>query len=320
MRVLVTGATGFLGGRCLPALKAIGFDPVGTGRQSALAPAGFDFVQADLADEAGLEAVSPVEAVVHCAALSSPWGRRADFERANVAATERLLAWSERVGVKRFVHVSTPALYFDFQDQFDLDETARSPRPINLYAETKGRAEELVRRAEFETVILRPRAIYGPGDQALLPRLESAIEAGPLPLLRGGKAVTNLTHVDDVVRAITAALAAPSLPASSVFNIAGEEAVSLRALVEKIADRRALNLRWRSLPVPLVMGASGALEAVYRALSLPGEPRVTRYAAGIFAYSLTLNTSAARKQLGWQPEISLDQGFDSVFEQQGSRL
>lgn len=332
MRVLVTGATGFLGARCLPALRAAGLRPTGTGRNAQRAPAGFEFRVADLAIGAGQPggvdaldasetADEPFEAVVHCAALSAPWGAREAFEQANVSATANLLAWARRAGVKRVVHISTPALYFDFRDQFDLPETAVSRRPINHYARTKAQAEALVQASGLQAVILRPRAIYGPGDTALLPRLEQAIAAGPLPLLRGGRAVTNLTHVDDVVHAIVKALQAPddALPppgqGGAVFNIAGDEAVSLRALVERIAARQSLDLRWRPLPLPLplVMGAVGAMEAAHRLLALPGEPRLTRYAAGIFAYALTLNTDAAAERLDWRPQLSLEQGFETVF-------
>jgi len=314
MRVLVTGATGFLGHRCMQVLADQGFYPIATGRQAARAPKGFEFVPADLSHEATLEALPRVEAVVHCAARSSPWGRRQDFERDNIQATANLLRWAEATGVARFVHISTPALYFDFRDQFDVGEDAPRKRPINLYAETKARAEQLVHDSLLSTVILRPRAIYGPGDTALLPRLEQAIAAGPLPLLRDGAARTNLTHVDDVCSAI--ALALSFNDNFSVFNIAGHEVIKLMSLVEKIAKYKDLKLRWRALPTPLVLGAAKGLEWGYRGLGLPGEPRFTQYSAGIFAFSLTLSTDRAKRELGWSSKVSIDQGVESTLGMQ----
>ena len=297
MRVLVTGATGFLGGRCLPLLADSGFGVVGTGRRASARPDGFAFAALDLSDAATFDTLPQVDAVVHCAALSSPWGARADFERANVLATENLLAWAERTGVSRFVHISTPALYFERQDQFGVTEDKTLGPPINLYAETKVRAETLVAASPLTTTILRPRAIYGPGDTALLPRLEAAIAKGPLPLLNGGAAQTNLTHVDDVCLAILAAL--QSDPVAGPLNIAGEESVTLKSVVEQIAQARGLGLRWRTVPTPVVFAAARVLELGYRVLPLSGEPQFTRYSAGIFAYSLTLDTSKAAAALGW---------------------
>ena len=314
MRVLVTGATGFLGSRCMRVLADQGFSPIGTGRQTARAPAGFEFVGADLSRSETLGALPKVAAVVHCAARSSPWGRDEEFVRDNVQATANLLQWAEKTGVTRFVHISTPALYFAFRDQFDVGEDAPQDRPINLYAKTKAQSEQLVQASPLSTLILRPRAIYGPGDTALLPRLERAIAAGPLPLLRDGAALTNLTHVDDVCDAIALSLKYDTN--YPVLNIAGEEGVRLKSLVEKIAESRDLKLRWRALPTPLVFGAARGLEWVYRGLSLPGEPRFTQYSAGIFAFSLTLSVHRAKSELGWVPKVSIDRGVESALGMQ----
>ena len=288
--------------------------PIATGRQADRAPKGFEFVAAELSQPETLEALPKVEAVVHCAARSAPWGRRQDFERDNVQATANLLRWAEKVGVTRFVQISTPALYFSFQDQFDIKEDAPQSRAINLYAETKAQAEQLVQDSPLSTVILRPRAIYGPGDTALLPRLERAIAAGPLPLLREGAAVTNLTHVDDVCDAIKLALLHNEN--ASVFNIAGQESIKLKSVVEKVAEAKDLKLRWRALPTPMVMGAAKGLEWGYRGVGLRGEPRFTQYSAGIFGYSLTLNTGRAKSELGWVSKVPIDRGIESTLGMQ----
>lgn len=319
MRVLVTGATGFLGGRFLHALAQTGRHGVlATGRQRARAPDGYDFIAADLSDPAVFAQLPTVDAVVHTAALSSPWGRLKDFEQANSVATRNLVHWAEWTGVRRLVHISTPALYFAPFDRFEVEESGvLAHRPINHYARTKAQAEALVSQSRLSTAILRPRAIYGPGDTALLPRLEAALGHGWLPLLRGGQAVTNLTYVDDVCSAILAALESS---AQGVFNIAGREAIPLTWLVDEIARARGRSFRWQPVPLALTMGAARGAEAIFAGLQLPQEPKITRYALGIFAYSLTLDTRRAEELLGWRPRTSIAEGFESVFGAQPSAL
>src|SRR6185295_7027804 len=160
--------------------------------------------------------------------------------------------------------------------------------------------------------VLRPRAIYGHGDAALLPRLIRAARAGPLPLLRGGEARTNLTYVDEVVRAIELALAAPDGLAGRVFNIAGE-AVKLRDVVEQAAAKAGIAVRWRRLPWPLALGAARAIEAVSRLRSGTPEPRVTAYGLGLLAFTHTLDVSAARAALGFEAAISFAEALERTF-------
>jgi nucleoside-diphosphate-sugar epimerase len=141
-----------------------------------------------------------------------------------VAGTRAALAFARAGGARRFVHISTPSLYFRFRDQPGVREDAPLPSPVNAYTATKHLAEELVRaETGLDTLILRPRGLYGKGDMALLPRLLRAAQSGPLPLIRDGTAETDLTHVEDVVDAAIAALDAPESLATRVFNISGGE-------------------------------------------------------------------------------------------------
>ena len=258
------------------------------------------------------EAIGAADAFVHAAALSSPWGSRADFMRANVTGTRNALAMARSAGAKRFVFISSPAVCFRFADQLDVSEDEPFPRPVNFYAESKQLAEREVLAADLSSIVLRPRAIYGPGDTALLPRLIRAARAGPLPLLRGGEARTNLTYVDEVVRAIELALAAPDGLAGRVFNIAGE-AVKLRDVVEQAAAKAGIAVRWRRLPWPLALGAASAIEAVSRLWPGTPEPRVTAYGLGLLAFTHTLDVSAARAALGFEAAISFAEGLERTF-------
>ncbi len=314
MRIFVTGATGFLGGALIQHLHATGHLVIAHGRNRAklaqLSPA--ETLAGDLS--ALPQHTTPIDAVVHCAALSSPWGRRADFVAANINGTRAALDFAQRAGARRFVHISTPSLYFRFADQLGMREDAALPPPINAYAETKRAAEALVLAADaLDPIILRPRGLYGAGDTSLVPRLLAAARTRPLPLMNEGRAATDLTHVDDVVAAIVAALNAPARPTQRVFNISGGVALNVRAVAEAAAAKAGIALRWRPAPVALVLAYARASEALCAALPHRPEPPITAYGAGLFAYTQTLDIDAAAKHLGWTPRISFDEGLDRTF-------
>lgn len=319
MRILVTGATGFLGGAVARALLGRGDEVIGLGRDAAklgaLRSIGVRTIVADLTGvQAGLPDLA-ADVCVHCAALSSPWGSRAAFDAANIEGTRTALALARAAGCRRFVHVSTPSVYFRFADQIAVREDSPLPPPVNAYAASKRAAEALVLEAiDLDPIILRPRGLYGAGDTALLPRLMRAARNGPLPLLNGGRAATDLTHVDDVVAAVTAAVDVPPSPRKRVFNVSGGAELNVREVVERCANRLGFRARWRALPVTLAVAYGRAAELL--ASTRPGrpEPAVTAYGMGLFAYTQTLDLSAAAEHLAWRPRISFDDGMTRTFE------
>ena len=309
MRVAVTGATGFLGGHLVDRLLAEGREVIAVvrdrGKAAALEARGVAVVLGDLTGP--LQTTLEADAFVHAAALSSNWGRRQDFFAANVTGTGRALVLARSMGVRRFVHISSPSIYFRLADQFDVPEDMPLPRPINAYAETKAVAEQLALRAtDLAPIILRPRGIYGPGDTALLPRLVRAARRGPLPLLRDGQAVTGLTHVDDVVAAIIAAIEAA--PAGQPVNISGE-ALPVREIVEAACARHGIEALWRPLPIGVALAGARMMEMACAALPGRPEPIATVYSLGLFAYSQTLDVARAADLLGWRPRIGFAEGL-----------
>ncbi|RRI05951.1 NAD(P)-dependent oxidoreductase [Mesorhizobium tamadayense] len=321
MVVLVTGASGFLGSHVLERLAATGAPALSLGRDpercDALERAGHAVIRQDLGQPLSSELdlrLGKVGRIIHCAALSSPFGRLQDFVAANVAATRNLLNFATRQGISRFVQISSPSVCFAFRDQLGLTEDMALPDPVNHYARTKREAEKLVLAAPaVHPVVLRPRGIYGAGDRALLPRLIKAAKSRPLPLFRGGRAAIDLTHVDDVVDAVMAALAAPKEAEGQIFNISGGEVLPVRRIADEACARAGLTVRWRPMPLLPAMLAAGLMEAV--AIRLPGrpEPPVTRYGLGLFAYAQSLDLSMARRVLGWTPKISFEEGLDRTF-------
>jgi nucleoside-diphosphate-sugar epimerase len=320
-RILITGATGFLGGALCSALFKAGRTIVATGRDAvslaALSSNNFDTIALDLAEPFSAETLltsQGVTTIVHCAALSSPWGRRADFDRANVIATTNLVSVAKQIGVSRFVLISSPTVYFQFEDQLNINEQATLPSPVNDYARTKREAELAVLAApEIGPIILRPRGIYGEGDTSLLPRLVRVARAGPLPLFRGGVAQTDITHVEDVVSAIIAALDAPAALNGEIFNISSGEPLPLSAIVERACASAGVVPRWQAMPVQPALIAARFLETVCRFMPGYPEPRVTTYSLGILAYSQTLDITKAAQMLNWKPRVNFDKGIARTF-------
>lgn len=273
---------------------------------------GVEFIRGDMADAsiAG-KACEGMDTVFHAAALSSPWGKRADFIRSNVEGTAHIIAAAQRSGAGRLVHVSTPSLYFRHSGGALVSEDAGWPPAVNEYVRTKGMAENLVRdasRAGLETVILRPRALIGAGDPSILPRLVRALEKGRLPVMGDGLNLTDLTCVENVAQALALAAVKPAHRVSGkVYNITNGEPVLLWPMLAGLARELDLPAPRRSLPLGMVMGLAGLLEVVGH---LTGhEPLLTKYGVGVLATTQTLNISAARRDLDYEPEIPLAEGI-----------
>lgn len=297
-RVLVTGASGFLGGAVLRRLGARG---LGQGRRSGA-------VRWSLPDPA--PDMPGLDAIVHCAALSAPFGPWRAFQRSNVEGTRAVLDLARKARVRRVVFISSPSVYFALADQLNVAEDMPLPRPFNAYARSKAEAERLVRQAtDLSSVILRPRGIYGPGDTALLPRLLKAARR-PLPRFRAGRARIDLTYVDDVVDAILLAL--DSDADGQTLNISGGEVLPVSQIVEQACARAGLRPRWRNLPLAPALLAAGGMEAWARATGR-AEPAITRYGVGLFAYAQSLDISRARDTLGWSPNVRFDEGLARTF-------
>ncbi|MEP0964508.1 MAG: NAD(P)-dependent oxidoreductase [Roseobacter sp.] len=317
-RVLVTGATGFLG---KAVLRRLGPTCVGQGRNpercAALAKEGLSVVQWGLPNAApeGL-ALRGVDAVVHCAALSSPFGRDAVFHAANVLGTQSVLDFARAQNVKRFVFISSPSVYFALRDQVDVSEEVPLPAPFTAYAKSKIAAEKLVRDAtDLGPIILRPRGIYGPGDSTLLPRLLKIASARALPRFRGGRARIDLTFVDDVVSAVVSALEAKQDIEGQAFNISGGEVVPVSSIVEMACARAGIVPRWRTMPLVPALVAARVAETLALMRCDPREPLVTRYALGLFAFEQSLDISKARDALGWVPQVRFAEGLERVFDE-----
>lgn len=318
-KALVTGATGFLGQHMCARLHGLGWQVTGLGRNETegarLRQQGIAFVKADLRDEQAIvRACAGQDAVFHCGALSTPWGAYSEFKAINVDGTRHIVKGCRKHEVTRLVHISTPSIYFNHQhDRLNVSEHDQLPaKPINAYAATKLQAEQVVLQAfaaGLPAIILRPRAIFGPLDRSLLPRLMGANEKRGIPLIGGGNAVVDLTYVDNVVDAMLLAWQAPQKALGAAYNITNGEPVLLGDVLRQLFAILDIPLRTRSIPAPVAYGLAALMEWSHTLLPSLGEPQLTRYSVTVLTRSQTLDIGLARKELGYTPQVSLHEGL-----------
>ncbi len=318
--ILVTGATGFLGGAVARALQRNGVQVIAHGRDEAagyqLEMKGMRVALGPLEDAQAMDALielQPLDAIVHCAAKSAPFGPHREFFAANVNGTSHLLESASAAGIQRFVHISSPSIYCAGRPLDHVAENAKLPSgSINHYAATKRLAEGLVQVAHsrgLPTVTLRPRAIYGPGDSALFPRLLRALEDGKLPVIGDGQNRIDLTYIDDAVQGVLCALVAGPHCLGKTYNLTSGEPALLWELINDLCARLDLAPPTRRVSRSAARVAAFFAEGWHRLAKRPGEPRLTRYSVDSLSLDATLDISAARRDLGYEPRVSVEEGL-----------
>lgn len=317
--VLVTGATGFLGGYLIRELEEQGYRILAIGRNrergKELAEKSCTFYPVDFTIKRELEAVFRREAidyVIHAGALSSAWGSWEDFYQCNVAATRHVAELALQYQVKRLVYLSSPSVYSGKENRLDIrEEEVDWENRLNYYIRSKLESEGLLREFTEKglyTVILRPRGLIGKGDPSLMPRLMKANRKIGIPLFNQGRNLVDITCVENVAYACCLALTAEDIK-GEVFNITNGEPSEFRKLLEEFCKASGEQARFRPLPFPLIYSLSCFLEWFYKSFHLKGEPILTKYTVCTLAFSQTLNIEKARQKLHYTPKLSLLEGI-----------
>jgi 2-alkyl-3-oxoalkanoate reductase len=322
MNVLVTGGGGFLGSAIVRRLLARGdrVRSLSRSRHPELDALGVTQVRGDVANLATVEsAVADCEVVFHVAAKAGIWGRLKDYQRANVQGTLNVILACRKAGVGRLVYTSSPSVVFDGRDMAGVDESAPYPSHYEAhYPRTKAEAERLVLRAGgsgFATVALRPHLIWGPGDNHLVPRIIARARAGRLRRLGRRSPLIDHIYIDNAADAHI--LAAERLGAGAtspdvsgrVYFLSQGEPIPLWDLVNRILDAAGLPPVTKSIPVGVAHALGLLLEGVYGLLRWQAEPPMTRFLARELSTAHWFDISAARRDLGYEPKVSTEEGL-----------
>jgi nucleoside-diphosphate-sugar epimerase len=327
MSTLVTGGTGFLGRRLVERLLAANRSVTVLGRTPApdLEVRGVRFIRASLDDSAAVQAAcAGMETVFHTAARVGVWGRYDDFHRTNVLGTRALLEGCRAHGVKYFVHTSTPSVVYNGRDLANADEslplTTACPSPYPL---TKALAEREVlaaNSASLRTIALRPHLIWGVGDPHLVPRVLARARTGRLRIIGSGHNRVDLVHIENAVDAHLLAesalrqchligdIDAGRDPSGRAYFITNGEPVALWEWINGLLAALGEPPVTKKISLGTASALGALCEAAWRVLPLRGEPPMTRFIATELAKNHWFDLTAARRDLGYAPRISMAAG------------
>jgi nucleoside-diphosphate-sugar epimerase len=315
----VTGGSGFVGGALIERLRREGWDVRALARSERAAERvrelGAEAVSGDLGDGASLRAgAEGCEVCFHAAAKVEDWGDPADYVRLNVHGTQNVITACREAGVRRLVHVGTEAALMAGQPLVNVDEsTPLRPDSPSLYPSSKAKAEQLVRAANgdaIETVVVRPRFVWGRGDTTLVPQIVELVRSGRFRWVGGGRQLTATTHIDNTVEGLW--LGATRAPAGGVYFVTDGEPVVFRDFLTALLATQGVEVPDKSVPPGVAGAAARTAEWIWRRLRRPGNPPITRFAVWVSSQECTIDISRAERELGYRPVMSREEGLAAL--------
>lgn len=322
-RVFVTGAGGFLGMALCRYLRCAGINVIGFARGDypELTKMGVQLIRGDISDKEALQmAMKDVDLVFHVASKAGVWGGKSDYFLANVTGTENIIAACHAHNINKLIYTSTPSVTFSGKDENGINESAPYAKQfLNYYGLSKAIAEQLVIEANdknLQTVSLRPHLIWGPNDPHLAPRVLKRAKVGKLKLVGKTDKLVDTIYIDNAVYAHL--LAANKLTeehsvcAGKAYFLSNDQPIFMGDMLNKILACKNLPPVKNRVPAPLAYAVGTLLEWVYIALRKQQEPFMTKFIARQLSTSHYYDISAAKKELGYEVLISIDQGMEKL--------
>lgn len=319
---LVTGGGGFLGKAIVKRLLAKGNRVRSFSRQHypELHAMGVDQFQGDLSDQAAVDAACQgVGTIYHVAAKPGVWGPYSHYYRANVLGTENIIRISESRKIEALIYTSSPSVIFDGNDMEGVDESIPYPREYHAhYPKTKAMAEKKVIEAArngLPAIILRPHLIWGPGDNHLVPRILK--RAKKLRRIGNRRNLVDTIYIDNAAEAHTLAekrlMENPSL-SGNIYFISQDAPIPLWEMVDLILESGGQPPVKKTISPRIAYIAGALMEFFYKLLRLSGEPMMTRFVANELATAHWFDIRAAKRDLGYAPKVSTEQGLARLAE------
>lgn len=317
---LVTGGSGFVGGRLIERLVAQGWQVRALARSEEamgiVGRRGAQAVRGSLDDLPSLTAaVAGCDAVVHVAALFKLWGEASEFERSNVQGTANLLKAAAAASVRRFVQVGAAAVVMgDMAPLLRVDESLpRQERAWAPYSASKARSEALViganRPGVFETVVVRPPMIWGAG-MPTLDHMIDTVRAGQFRWVGDGSQAMSTVHVDNVCHAVELALAKGR--GGDTYFVSDGTDTTLKSFLSSLMRTRGVEPPRAAAPLRMAWIMATVMEWAWRTFSRPGEPPITRQMLRLIGQPFTVDIGKAQRELGYRPEVTREQGLQAM--------
>jgi nucleoside-diphosphate-sugar epimerase len=323
MKILVTGGTGFLGRAIVNQLCDSGHEVVSFSRGNQTMPWRLGLTQwkGDIADYEVLKlALMGCEAVFHVAAKTGIWGKYNDFYVTNVTGTQNVIRACRESGIRYLVFTSSPSVIFNGKDSEGQDESLPYPSTYNAsYPETKAFAERLVMAANdawLKTVSLRPHLIWGPGDTHFLPRLFEKSKAGKLRIVGNKPCLVDCIYIDNAAKAHLQAFAQlikePARVEGKTYFISQGAPIPMAAFMNQLLASGGFPEVTQHISPGFARFAGRFLETIYRVFGIAQEPPLTLFLAQQLSTSHWYNMAAAKKDFGYEPEVSISQGMERL--------
>ena len=321
MKILVTGGGGFLGQALCRGLVERGHQVISfnRGHYPVLAQLGVGQVQGDLSDGHALtHAADGVGAIFHNAAKAGAWGSYQSYHSANVIGTRNVLEACRRHGIAKLVYTSTPSVTHRATHPVEGGTADNVPYGENFqahYATTKAIAEKAVLAANdssLATIALRPRLIWGPGDQQILPKLVERAKQGRLRIVGDGCNLVDTTYIDNAAQAHFDAfehLAVGAACAGRAYFISNGEPKPMGELLNALLDAAGAPRVEKHVSFKTAYRIGAVCEALWTCLPLKGEPPMTRFLAEQLSTTHWYDMAPATRDFGYRPGISFDEGI-----------
>lgn len=321
MKILITGAGGFLGFEIATMLVAKNYEVINFSRShhTALDSLNIKTRVGDLRNYSDVErALKGIEAVFHVAALAGVWGKESEYFSINYDGTKNIVNAARKAGIKKFIYTSTPSVVFGDKALCGQDESAPYPKSfLTFYAHSKRLAEEYVLKSnspQFLTCAIRPHLIWGKGDPHILPRLSDRAKKGQLKIIGDGQNLVDVTHVKNAAHAHILAFDKINIDTISgqAYFIGQERPVNCWEFINQMLAAAGVSPVTKKISYKLAFNLGFIFEKIYSTFKIYKDPPMTRFVALQLSHSHYYSHDKAKKELGYEVLVSVEEGLKEL--------